>query len=125
MTALEYIQWALDEEVDIEEALSVLSRYMGKNTTYYNSFPDADVLTEDNTPLEDLFTEPDSFQEYWKNSQTDDILTVHYGRPRLSDEDKRKPRSIKFSDKEWNYLRTQAEEYGLPISEFIRLKTLV
>lgn len=125
MTALEYIQWALDEEVDIEEALSVLSRYMGKNTTYYNSFPDADVLTEDNTPLEDLFTEPDSFQEYWKNSQTDDILTVHYGRHRLSDEDKRKPRSIKFSDKEWNYLRTQAEEYGLPISEFIRLKTLV
>lgn len=46
------------------------------------------------------------------------------GRPVLPPGEKRKPRSIKMTDAEWEELRRKADKLGLPISEFIRLKTL-
>lgn len=46
------------------------------------------------------------------------------GRPALGD-DKRKPRSVKMSDAEWAEIKRKADSLGLPISEYIRLKTLV
>lgn len=46
------------------------------------------------------------------------------GRPTLPDKEVRKPRSIKMSDEEWEEIRQKADALGLPISEYIRLKTL-
>lgn len=47
------------------------------------------------------------------------------GRPALPPEEKRRPRSVKMSDEEWEEIRGKADKLGLPISEYIRLKTLV
>lgn len=47
------------------------------------------------------------------------------GRPALPPGEKRKPRSIKMTDAEWEKIRQKADKLGLPISEFVRLKTLV
>ena len=46
------------------------------------------------------------------------------GRPTLPDKEVRKPRSVKMSDAEWEEIREKADKLGLPISEYIRLKTL-
>ena len=46
------------------------------------------------------------------------------GRPSVPPDEKRKPRSIKMSDEEWEEIRQRADALGLPISEYIRLKTL-
>lgn len=46
------------------------------------------------------------------------------GRPALPESEKRKPRSIKMTDAEWEEIREKADKLGLPISEYIRLKTL-
>jgi len=47
------------------------------------------------------------------------------GRPAMSADEKRKPRSVKMSDAEWAEIKRKADSLGLPISEYIRLKTLV
>ncbi len=47
------------------------------------------------------------------------------GRPALPKLEKRKPRSVKMSDAEWEAIRKKADALGLPISEYIRLKTLI
>jgi len=46
------------------------------------------------------------------------------GRPVLPPGEKRKPRSIKMTDAEWEGIRKKADALGLPITEYIRLKTL-
>lgn len=46
------------------------------------------------------------------------------GRPSLPESERRKPRSIKMTDAEWEEIRKKADALGLPISEYIRLKTL-
>lgn len=42
----------------------------------------------------------------------------------MGPDEKRKSRSIKMSDAEWEEIREKADKLGLPISEYIRLKTL-
>ncbi len=44
------------------------------------------------------------------------------GRPAV--EDKRKPRSIKMSNQEWQELQRKAAEAGVSIAEYIRIKAL-
>jgi hypothetical protein len=44
------------------------------------------------------------------------------GRPAMEPDDKRKPRSIKMTDKEWETIKRKAEEAGITTSEYIRIK---
>lgn len=67
MTAREFLEFALDGDFDLEEALFALGRYLGKGGSYFVSFPDADVLDADGNPLEENPEEPAGFQEYWEN----------------------------------------------------------
>ena len=46
------------------------------------------------------------------------------GRPVLSQEEKRKPRSIKMSDAEWEEIQRQAALKDISAAEYIRRKTL-
>ncbi len=46
------------------------------------------------------------------------------GRPVVSDEERRKPRSVKMSDAEWEEIQKRAADLGVSASEYIRLKTL-
>ena len=46
------------------------------------------------------------------------------GRPSVPPDEKRKLRSVKMTDAEWEEIREKADKLGLPISEYIRLKTL-
>lgn len=46
------------------------------------------------------------------------------GRPALPKSERRKPRSVRMTDAEWEEIREKADKLGLPISEYIRLKTL-
>ena len=46
------------------------------------------------------------------------------GRPAMTENQKRKPRSIKMSDQEWEELQRKAQEAGVSAAEYIRLKTL-
>ena len=46
------------------------------------------------------------------------------GRPAVSDEEFRKPRSFKATDAEWEQIKAKAKEAGMPASEYIRAKTL-
>jgi len=47
------------------------------------------------------------------------------GRPALPKSERRKPRSVRMADAEWEEIQRRADALGLPISEYIRLKTLV
>ncbi len=66
MTAREFLEFALDENFDQEEALFALGRYTGKGGSYFVSFPDANVLDQDGNPLEESTEEPAGFQEYFE-----------------------------------------------------------
>ncbi len=46
------------------------------------------------------------------------------GRPALPDNEKRKPRSVKMTDAEWEEIQKRAADSGVSASEYIRLKTL-
>ncbi|MCK9326819.1 MAG: hypothetical protein M0P69_15105 [Bacteroidales bacterium] len=46
------------------------------------------------------------------------------GRPAMTEDQKRKPRSIKMSDQEWQRLQQRAADVGVSAAEYIRLKTL-
>jgi len=46
------------------------------------------------------------------------------GRPVLPPGEKRKPRSIKMTDAEWEEIQKRAADLGVSASEYIRLKTL-
>ena len=46
------------------------------------------------------------------------------GRPALPKSERRKPRSVRMADAEWEEIQRRADALGLPISEFIRFKTL-
>lgn len=63
MTAREFLSYA-GWEGDLEKGLAILGRYVGKGSSYYISFPDAEVLTEDGESLSELPDEPAAFQEY-------------------------------------------------------------
>ena len=52
------------------------------------------------------------------------IEVKQVGRPALGD-DKRKPRSVKMSDAEWEEIQKRAAKLGITASEYIRLRTLV
>lgn len=70
MTAREFVKWALEgiyEDYNLEEALQVLSQYMGKNSDFYLQFPDYVVENEEGEILSELLNEPVGFQEYWEN----------------------------------------------------------
>lgn len=47
------------------------------------------------------------------------------GRPPMGPDEKRKPRSVKMSDAEWEEIQKRAAKLGITASEYIRLKTLV
>ena len=65
MTAREFLDWAIDVDFDLEEALFALGQYTGKGGNYFVSFPDADVLDADGNPLEETPEEPANFQEFF------------------------------------------------------------
>lgn len=44
------------------------------------------------------------------------------GRPAMNPDEKRKPRSIKMTDAEWQVIHDRAKQAGLSISEYIRKK---
>ena len=67
MTAREFLEFALDENFDQEEALFALGHYTGKGGSYFVSFPDADVLDADGNPLSENTEEPAGFQEYFES----------------------------------------------------------
>jgi len=46
------------------------------------------------------------------------------GRPPMTPDIKRKVRTIKMSDKEWQELDRRAKEQGVSIAEYIRTKAL-
>ena len=46
------------------------------------------------------------------------------GRPAVSDEEFRKPRSFKATDSEWEQIKAKAKKAGVPASEYIRTKTM-
>ena len=46
------------------------------------------------------------------------------GRPAIATEDKRRPRSIKMNNKEWQELQRRASEAGISATEYIRIKAL-
>ena len=43
----------------------------------------------------------------------------------MGPDEKRKPHAIKMTDAEWEEIQKRSDALGLPISEYIRLKTLV
>ena len=67
MTAREFLEFALNGDFDLEDAVFALGRYTGKGGSYFVSFPDADVLDQDGNPLSENTEEPAGFQEYWEN----------------------------------------------------------
>ncbi len=44
------------------------------------------------------------------------------GRPTASDEELKKPRSIKFTDAEWDWIKQEASRQDMTASEYIRSK---
>ncbi len=122
MNAREFLEWAI-EDYDLEDALRSLGDYLGKGT-HFVQFPDADVRDQDGNPLEDSLEEPAGFQEYWEKHQELETQ-IGPGRPALPESERRKPRSVRMTDAEWEEIQRRADALGLPISEFIRLKTLV
>jgi hypothetical protein len=64
MTAREFLDWAIDGDFDMEEALFALGHYTGKGGSYFVSFPDADVLDADGNPLCENPEEPAGFLVY-------------------------------------------------------------
>ncbi len=75
MTAKEFLEWALDEEYDLEDALRCLGDYLGRGD-HFIQFPDADVLDEDGGPLENSPDEPAGFQEYLEKSRGRNLVLV-------------------------------------------------
>lgn len=61
MTAREFLEWA-GYEIN-EHTLFMLTEYVQSNTDF-SQFPDATVLTEDGTPLEECTEEPALFREW-------------------------------------------------------------
>lgn len=117
MTAKEFLEWAL-EEYDLEDALRCLGDYLGRGD-HYTQFPDADVLDEDGEPLENSLAEPAGFQEHWAAD-----TKAGPGRPPLPPEKKRKTRSIKMSDAEWEEIRRRAARKDISAAEYLRRKAL-
>ena len=61
MTAREFLEWAGYEAN--AKTLYALTLYLGSDIDY-SQFPDAEVVTEDGTPLSECAEEPALFQEW-------------------------------------------------------------
>lgn len=61
MTAREFLQWAGFKVT--EHTLSRLTEYLQSNIDF-SQFPDANVVMEDGTPLNECAEEPTRFQEW-------------------------------------------------------------
>ena len=61
MTARQFLEWAGFKVT--EENLRRLTDYVGSNVDF-SQFPDANVVTEDGTPLNECAEEPARFQEW-------------------------------------------------------------
>jgi len=46
------------------------------------------------------------------------------GRPAMSADEKRKPRSVKMTDTEWEEIQRRAAQGNISVAEYIRRKTL-
>ena len=46
------------------------------------------------------------------------------GRPSVPPDERRKPRSIRMTDAEWEEIQKRAADLGVSASKYIRLKTL-
>ena len=64
MTAREFLEWA-GYEVS-EETLFRLTQYVGSDIDF-SQFPDAEVVTQDGTPLSECAEEPALFQHWNEN----------------------------------------------------------
>ncbi len=62
--------------------------------------------------------------EIWSKLKGIEDTLAGPGRPAMADDEKRKPRSIKMSDQEWQELQRRAEDMGISAAEYIRKKTL-
>jgi len=62
------------------------------------------------------------YEDYGKNFKCEVPKPV--GRPAMPEAQKRKPRSIKMTDQEWQRLQQRAADVGVSAAEYIRLKTL-
>lgn len=120
MTAKEFLAWALDGEYDLEDALRALGSYIDAKESYFLEFPDADVTDETGSPLAESTNEPAGFREYWEEWQE----PGKPGRPFLPPNERRKIRSIKMTDAEWEELKRRAARRGVSAAEYIREKTL-
>lgn len=61
MTAREFLEWA-GYEVN-SKTLFALTEYVGSDIDF-SQFPDAEVVTEDGTPLDECAEEPARFQQW-------------------------------------------------------------
>lgn len=62
--------------------------------------------------------------EIWSKLKGIEDTLAGPGRPAMADGEKRKPRSIKMSDQEWQELQRRAEDMGISAAEYIRIKAL-
>ena len=87
--------------------------------------------------IKGILAAPGCTLEAWKEIQQDPLLNLiilsdvylrknlnPVGRPAMPADEKRKPRSIKMTDEEWEELQRKAQEAGVSIAEYIRSKTL-
>lgn len=63
-------------------------------------------------------------REVWSELKRIESTLTGPGRPAMPDDEKRKPRSIKLSDAEWQEMKDLAKKEGLSITEYIRQKTI-
>ena len=57
-------------------------------------------------------------------TESDPLETGSGAGPAQAKSDPRKPRGIRFSDSEWEEVKSAAESHGVPVAEFVRDKVL-
>ena len=62
--------------------------------------------------------------EIWSTLKEIELTLAGPGRPLMTPEIKRKARSIKLSDEEWQEIQRRAAENSVSAAEYIRIKTL-
>jgi len=64
------------------------------------------------------------YEDYGKKNKCQYKDPEPVGRPALEPDKKRKPRSFKATDEEWQDIQDRAKEAGMSAGEYIRRKTL-